>query len=275
MRKQGYTSQPKKVDRGFYVILSICLVVIAVSSYVLFFAPAANESETTDPTLYLPTGDTVVQEPVSVPDVDVPAEPTVQPEPEAVEQPVEPEPQEQEQPEQADTAAQTAAEEPAPIWVKPVDGAVIKTFSGDTLVKDETMGDWRVHTGTDYAASSGTRVYAVSDGTVERTQADAQYGGVVVLNLSDGKQAVYQCLAPDNLKVRAGDTVRAGDVIGTVGSEGYAEAGQESHLHLELYANGEAIDPESVFGSVEQTVGEAEEPAVDASQPEDGIYVEE
>lgn len=274
MRKQGYTSQPKKVDRGFYVILSICLVVIAVSSYVLFFAPAANESETTDSTLYLPTGDTVVQEPVSVPDVDIPAEPTVQPEPEAVEQPVEPEPQQEQQPEQTDTAAQTAAEAPAPIWVKPVDGEVIKTFSGETLVKDETMGDWRVHTGTDYAASSGTRVYAVSDGTVERAEADAQYGGVVVLNLSDGKQAVYQCLAGDNLKVSAGDTVRAGDVIGTVGTEGYAEAGQESHLHLELYANGEAIDPESVFGSAEQTVSESEEPAV-ASMPDDGIYVEE
>lgn len=274
MRKQGYTSQPKKVDRGFYVILSICLVVIAVSSYVLFFAPAANESETTDSTLYLPTGDTVVQEPVSVPDVDVPAEPTVQPEPEAVEQPVEPEPQQEQQPEQTDTAAQTAAEAPAPIWVKPVDGEVIKTFSGETLVKDETMGDWRVHTGTDYAASSGTRVYAVSDGTVERAEADAQYGGVVVLNLSDGKQAVYQCLAGDNLKVNAGDTVRAGDVIGTVGTEGYAEAGQESHLHLEMYANGEAIDPESVFGSAEQTVSESEEPAV-ASMPDDGIYVEE
>nr|WP_297278953.1 M23 family metallopeptidase [uncultured Butyricicoccus sp.] len=274
MRKQGYTSQPKKVDRGFYVILSICLVVIAVSSYVLFFAPAANESKTTDSTLYLPTGDTVVQEPVSVPDVDVPAEPTVQPEPEAVEQPVEPKPQQEQQPEQTDTAAQTAAEAPAPIWVKPVDGEVIKTFSGETLVKDETMGDWRVHTGTDYAASSGTRVYAVSDGTVERAEADAQYGGVVVLNLSDGKQAVYQCLAGDNLKVSAGDTVRAGDVIGTVGTEGYAEAGQESHLHLELYANGEAIDPESVFGSAEQTVSESEEPAV-ASMPDDGIYVEE
>ena len=146
-------------------------------------------------------------------------------------------------------------------------------FSGDTLVKDETMGDWRVHTGTDYAAQSGMRVYAVSDGTVERAEVDAQYGGTVVINLTDGKQAVYQCLA-ENLKVSAGDHVRAGDVIGTVGTIGYAESGQESHLHLELYANGEAIDPEQVLGASEETVAEADI-AVDVSQPQDGIYAEE
>ena len=115
------------------------------------------------------------------------------------------------------------------------------------------MGDWRVHTGTDYAAQSGMRVYAVSDGTVERAEVDAQYGGTVVINLTDGKQRVYQCLAED-LKVSAGDRVRAGDVIGTVGTIGYAESGQESHLHLELYANGEAIDPEQVLGVSEETV---------------------
>ena len=147
---------------------------------------------------------------------------------------------------------------------------MLKAFSGDTLVKDETMGDWRVHTGTDYAAQSGMRVYAVSDGTVERDEVDAQYGGTVVINLDDGKQAVYQCLAED-LKVSAGDSVRAGDVIGTVGTIGYAESGQESHLHLELYANGEAIDPEQVLGASEETVAE-EDIAVDVSQPQDGIY---
>lgn len=85
------------------------------------------------------------------------------------------------------------------------------------------MGDWRVHTGTDYAAESGARVYAVSDGTVTQAEMDAQYGGVVVLELTDGKQAVYQCL-DEEMKVSAGDAVRAGDVIGTVGTQGYAEA---------------------------------------------------
>lgn len=266
MRKQGYTGQANKSDRSFYVILSICLVVIAVSSYVLFFS--AGDSDQTDQTLYLPSSDTTVQTPVSVPDVDVPAEPTeptVQPEPEPE---AEPAPEATEEPKE-----ETAAEAPDPIWVRPVDGEVLKAFSGDVLVKDETMGDWRVHTGTDYAAQSGMRVYAVSDGTVERAEVDAQYGGTVVINLVDGKQAVYQCLAED-LKVSAGDSVRAGDVIGTVGTIGYAESGQESHLHLELYANGEAIDPEEVLGTSQTTAAE-QEPAVDASQPQDGIYVEE
>ena len=46
MRKQhsmGYTSQQKN-DRGFYIILAVCLVVIVVSGYVLFFAPGAAQT---------------------------------------------------------------------------------------------------------------------------------------------------------------------------------------------------------------------------------------
>lgn len=268
MHKQGtgYTGQSKS-DRGFYIILAICIAVIAVSSYILFAAPGKKEKEI-DESLYLPSTTNTVQTPVAVPNVDIPAEsvqPTVQPEePEKKPAP------EQKQPEPKQK--QTAAEVPAPIWVKPVDGAVLKPFSGDTLVKDETMGDWRVHTGTDYAADSGTRVYAVSDGTVERAGVDPLYGGVVVLQLKDGKQAVYQCLA-EKLKVNAGDTVRAGDVIGTVGTIGHAEGAQASHLHMELYKGGKAIDPESVFGKAKTSA--EKKTTVDTSVPQSGINVEE
>ena len=268
MHKQGtgYTGQSKS-DRGFYIILAICLVVIAISSYILFAAPGKREKQV-DQTLYLPSAGQAVQTPVAVPNVDIPADPvkpTIQPE-----EPVKkPEPAEkQPEPKKKDTVAGP----PAPIWVKPVDGAVLKPFSGDNLVKDETMGDWRVHTGTDYAADSGTRVYAVSDGTVERAGVDPLYGGVVVLQLKDGKQAVYQCLA-EKLKVNAGDTVRAGDVIGVVGTIGHAEAAQKSHLHVELYKGGKAIDQESVFGKAKTSA--EKKPAVDASVPQSGINVEE
>ncbi len=269
MHKQGtgYTGQGKS-DRGFYIILAICLTVIVVSSYILFVGPGKKE-EPMDETLYLPSTTHTVQTPVAVPNVDLPAEPaepTVQPEPvkepEKKPEPPKPEP----------SKKQTAAEAPAPIWIKPVDGAVLKPFSGDALVKDETMGDWRVHTGTDYAADAGTRVYAVSDGTVERAAVDPLYGGIVVLNLKDGKQAVYQCLG-EKLKVKTGDKVRAGDVIGTVGAIGYAEAAQESHLHVELYKGGKPIDPESVFGKAKTSA--EQKPAVDASVPQSKIDVEE
>ncbi len=270
MHKQGtgYTGQSKS-DRGFYIILAICLTVIVISSYILFAAPGKHEKQI-DETLYLPSGTNTIQTPVAVPNIDIPAEPvepTVQPEP--VKEPEKkPEPPQKPEP----TKKQTAAEAPAPIWIKPVDGTVLKSFSGDNLVKDETMGDWRVHTGTDYAADSGTRVYAVSDGTVERAAVDPLYGGVVVLQLKDGKQAVYQCLA-EKMKVKTGDTVRAGDVIGTVGTIGHAEAAQKSHLHMELYKGGKAIDPESVFGKAKTSA--EQKPAVDASVPQSKIDVEE
>ncbi|MFR4978887.1 MAG: hypothetical protein ACLUDG_08170, partial [Butyricicoccus sp.] len=61
MHKQGtgYTGQSKS-DRGFYIILAICLVVIAISSYVLFAAPKKQEKQI-DQTLYLPSGTDTVQ----------------------------------------------------------------------------------------------------------------------------------------------------------------------------------------------------------------------
>lgn len=248
----------RKDDRGFYIILAICLAVIVTSGYVLLFAPGAADDPALDARVVTPqaapSGGTAA---VAVPDVDIPAQPqtaqTMQPEPEP-----QPAPEPQTEP--------TAAPEPAPpIWVRPVAGAVQRGFSGDTLLRDATMGDWRVHSGADYAASSGTRVYAASDGTVEAVETGTLYGTCVTLALADGKTMVYRGLS-EKVKVKTGASVRAGDVIGTVGTDNAAEAAQASHLHVELYDGGAAIDPETVLGAQD---------AVDTSAAQDGIDVEE
>lgn len=281
MHKQhsmGYANG-QKTDRGFYIILAICLVVIAVSGYVLFFSPSPSQADGLDQTVYTPTGSDLSETAaVAVPDVDVPAQPAQPVEPEKTAEP------------EADAAAEAPAQETAaqtepaaPIWVRPVAGEVQKAFSGDTLVKDETMGDWRVHAGADYAATVGTRVYAVSDGTVDSVESDTLYGACVTMKLADGKTAVYRGLA-DAVKVKQGASVRAGDVIGTVGENNAAEATQASHLHFELMANGETINPETVFGGGKTTdkteqkkqTGGAEVPIkVDTSAEQSGIDVEE
>ena len=61
----------------------------------------------------------------------------------------------------------------------PVSGAAITPFSGDMLVKNETLGDWRTHNGIDIRAEAGEAVRAASDGTVTAVRNDPMWGNVV------------------------------------------------------------------------------------------------
>ena len=58
----------------------------------------------------------------------------------------------------------------------PVSGAAITPFSGDMLVKNETLGDWRTHNGIDIRAEAGEAVRAASDGTVTAVRNDPMWG---------------------------------------------------------------------------------------------------
>ena len=82
--------------------------------------------------------------------------------------------------------------------------------------------------------------------------------------------------------MREGETVRAGDVVGTVGADADpSERALGSHLHLEVLDGETPVDPEAVL-SGEAKISSAEAPeeeqpvlGVDDSVPQDGIYVEE
>ena len=105
-----------------------------------------------------------------------------------------------------------------------------------------------MHTGADYAASAGDRVYAVADGTVTEVTEDALWGTCITLQLSDGRTAVYRGLAEDP-KVKKGSSVKAGDVLGTLASVVPAETDQGAHVHLEILdADGLPTDPEQAAG---------------------------
>ena len=68
----------------------------------------------------------------------------------------------------------------------PVSGAAITPFSGDMLVKNETLGDWRTHNGIDIRAEAGEAVRAASDGTVT---AVADGKAIVTVRTPEGRSA--------------------------------------------------------------------------------------
>jgi murein DD-endopeptidase MepM/ murein hydrolase activator NlpD len=92
------------------------------------------------------------------------------------------------------------------------------------------------HSGTDIAAPGGTNVKAVQGGVVATSAyAPNSYGEYVVINHGNGISTLYAHMQRGSRKVKEGDVVSQGQVLGLVGSTGSSTG---NHLHLELRKNG-------------------------------------
>lgn len=222
---------------GFYVTLSICLLAAAAGGYFLLLdgAPAEQEAEETP------------QAQESSGPAALPAQSQTAPEPEET-----PEPETQEEtpavamPEEIITAEDdipVAAEAPHLI-VSPLRGEIVSAFSVDKLVYNETLADWRTHDGIDIAAQAGTHVLSASAGTVLAVEDDPLMGTTVVIGHDGGYQTTYANLQAQPT-VAEGDTVSAGQIIGSVGTTAAAESASGPHLHFSVTQNGDAVDPET------------------------------
>ena len=94
------------------------------------------------------------------------------------------------------------------------------------------------HSGVDLDAPAGSNVLAVADGTVLNAEYNQAYGYFVLLEHEDGVQTFYAHM--QELLANPGDEVKQGQIIGLVGSSGWATG---PHLHLGVYMEGEAVDP--------------------------------
>lgn len=122
----------------------------------------------------------------------------------------------------------------------PAGGEILAPFSS-VLSFNEALGDYRTHNGIDIAADEGCSISAAADGTVDNIFSNA-FGEGISISHAGGFVSKYMSLgAVEDIKV--GDTVKRGDVIGTVGKS-KGENTKESHLHFELYKDGEPVNPE-------------------------------
>lgn len=95
------------------------------------------------------------------------------------------------------------------------------------------------HSGVDLKGPVGDPIYATGDGIVNRCDYYSGYGNAVVLDHNTGYQSLYGHLSSVN--VVKGQQVKAGDVIGFLGSTGRSTG---PHLHYEIRKDGEDISPE-------------------------------
>lgn len=92
----------------------------------------------------------------------------------------------------------------------------------------------KFHSGVDLLVASGTNVLAADSGTVVFVGSQGGYGTLVVINHSGGRQTRYAHLA--STTVQAGQTIQAGEMLGTVGASGQPDI-EQSHLHFEVRQN--------------------------------------
>lgn len=124
----------------------------------------------------------------------------------------------------------------------PVYGGILKDFSAEDLQYSETMEDWRVHEGIDFAADEGTEVMAAAGGSVEEVTEDGMMGTSVLLLHPDGTKTFYGNLQ-EGSAIAAGNQVNAGDVIGKVGKTAALEMMEPPHLHFEVISGDERRNP--------------------------------
>ena len=195
--------------KGYYIALILCLVAIGISGYLYY--QNTEEADTPvsaaeDPGVAVAATDPATQTPTST-----------------------------------DTTQPTQSQTPQKrTW--PVAGETVTGHAVDALSYNQTTRDWRTHDGVDIAAAAGTQVCAAGDGVVYTVYEDETLGMTVVIRHEEGYTTRYSSLA-QQVSVKPGDPVAAGDPIGQVGNTALLENAIGDHVHFSVSCNGQPVDP--------------------------------
>ncbi len=121
--------------------------------------------------------------------------------------------------------------------ITPVSGTMTSRFGPR---KHPILRQVRNHNGVDWAAPIGTPVRAALPGTVKSAGVGGGYGNLVILSHVGGVETRYAHLNSFAEGIAPGTAVKAGDLIGYVGTTGRSTG---PHLHFELRQGGRPVDP--------------------------------
>jgi murein DD-endopeptidase MepM/ murein hydrolase activator NlpD len=120
----------------------------------------------------------------------------------------------------------------------PIDGARLSSHFG--MRKHPILGYSRMHKGTDFAAPSGTPIYAAGNGKVVVAGRNGGYGNYIRIRHNSTYKTAYAHMKGFASGLGEGSRVRQGQIIGYVGSTGMSTG---PHLHYEVLVNNEQINP--------------------------------
>lgn len=206
----------KKKDKGgFYIALCCCAVIVAAVGYAGRISMVPEEEAEPEKMTQLKDAPKATLEPIAYKEAEQKAN-------------------------EVEANNNVVIEEPLHFEL-PVAGKIIAEYSGDDLVYNETLKDWRAHSGVDFAAKLGEEVLASADGTVEDVF-DSEMGRCIIINHKDGFATMYANLS-DETKLKKGETVKKGDVIGTIGNTSLGDVTEGEHLHYEIIKDGKNVNP--------------------------------
>jgi len=120
----------------------------------------------------------------------------------------------------------------------PINGA--RLSSGFGYRKHPILGYNKLHKGVDFAAPSGTPIFAAGNGVVEFAGKNGAYGNYVRIRHDGTFKTAYAHMKSLKKGIYDGVRVKQGDIIGYVGTTGRSTG---PHLHYEIIQNGEQMNP--------------------------------
>ena len=132
---------------------------------------------------------------------------------------------------------------------KPVAGDIDET-SPFGVRTDPFVHEAAMHTGIDFRGDTGDPIRATATGTVTIAGWSGGYGKMVEIDHGNGLVSRYGHLS--EIEVGVGDTVRAGGIVGKLGSTGRSTG---PHLHYEVRVKGEAVDPQKFLDAGDRLFG--------------------
>ena len=118
-----------------------------------------------------------------------------------------------------------------------------RVASGFGMRIDPVYGTPKMHKGLDFTAPQGTPIYATGNGRIQDASFDqGGYGNHVIINNGYGYKTLFAHMS--KIKVKKGQSVKRGEVIGWVGSTGKSTG---PHCHYEVHVNGREVNPVYFF----------------------------
>lgn len=263
MKRYKHTNQEKESTEkiGFYIALTICMVAVGLAIWSAYssVSESADESDGSYFASLLPTTAPVGQDMTGVTEADatMPAKsgrlkPTVPPTLPATQAPTQAPSERATLPrtedadrEQELTSLQAVLRVTDSLSYPVKSRSVIKQYSEEAVL-NKTMGDYRAHTGCDFAAEAGESITAMCGGKVKNISVSELYG--VIVEVESSGFSVYYCGLDPDLTVAKGDTVATGDTVGRAALVP-CECRDDGHIHVEIRVGSKLIDPLNVINT--------------------------
>jgi len=130
------------------------------------------------------------------------------------------------------------------VFVKPINGEVIKGYSVDKLLYSKTLESWKTHDGIDIKAELNENVRSIEKGIVEKIYDDSFLGTTIIIDHGQGYKSIYSNL-DTSVNVKEKQIIKKSAIVGKVGETAIGEIKDGPHIHFMIMLNNKVIDPSS------------------------------